>query len=185
MKTGALTRDAGPWTIHDDVDRMSDDGYTKHGGGRHEGPSRTSPYPLSRLSAPHELVDVAREIQQADALLGAVTGGKLAQIARQIRSLQEEARRVLEAAQRDGELHRAACNFKKRPGHVYHLYRRGDGVPYLSMLSPEEWGGSPPHAFEGSYRLEVDMSWTPTPSEEAEAHDAEAGALARLTGRGA
>lgn len=183
MRTGARTRDAGPWTIHDDVDRMSDDGYTKHGGGRHEGPSRTSPYPLSRLSAPHELVDVAREIQQADALLGAVTGGKLAQIARQIRSLQEEARRVLEAAQRDGELHRAACNFKKRPGHVYHLYRRGDGVPYLSMLSPEEWGGSPPHAFEGSYRLEVDMSWTP--SEEAEAHDAEAGALARLTGRGA
>ncbi len=28
------------------------------------------------------------------------------------------------------------------------FYRRGDGVPCLSMLSPEEWGGSPPHAFE-------------------------------------
>ncbi|XYH98016.1 DUF2452 domain-containing protein [Sorangium sp. So ce1128] len=161
---------------------MSDDGYTKHGGGRHEGPASTSPYPLSRLSAPHELVDVAREIQQADALLGAVTGGKLAQIARQIRSLQEQARQVLEAAQRDSELHRAACNFKKRPGHVYHLYRRGDGVRYLSMLSPEEWGGAPPHAFEGSYRLELDMSWTP--ADEAAAHDAEAGALARLLGRG-
>lgn len=161
---------------------MSDDGYTKHGGGRHEGPARTSPYPLSRLSAPHELVDVAREIQQADALLGAVTGGKLAQIARQIRSLQEQARQVLEAAQRDSELHRAACNFKKRPGHVYHLYRRDDGVRYLSMLSPEEWGGSPPHAFEGSHRLELDMSWTP--AGEAESHDAEAGALARLLGRG-
>lgn len=140
---------------------MSDDGFIKHGGGRHEGPARTSPYPLSRLSAPHELVDVAREIQQADALLGAVTGGKLALIAQQIRSLQEQARRILDAAQRDGELHRAACNFKKRPGHVYHLYRRDDGVRYLSMLSPEEWGGKPPHAFEGSYRLEVDMSWTP------------------------
>ncbi|AGP42233.1 MULTISPECIES: DUF2452 domain-containing protein [Sorangium] len=161
---------------------MSDDGFTKHGGGRHEGPARTSPYPLSRLSAPHELVDVAREIQQADALLGAVTGGKLAQIARQIRSLQEQARQVLEAAQRDSELHRAACNFKKRPGHVYHLYRRGDGVRYLSMLSPEEWGGAPPHAFEGSYRLELDMSWTP--ADEADAHDAEAGALAKLLGPG-
>ena len=150
---------------------MSDDGYTKHGGGRHEGPARTSPYPLSRLSAPHELVDVAREIQQADALLGAVTGGKLAQIARQIRSLQEQARQVLEAAQRDSELHRAACNFKKRPGHVYHLYRRDDGVRYLSMLSPEEWGSSPPHAFEGSYRLEADMSFTP--ASQAAARDAE------------
>ncbi|AUX49014.1 hypothetical protein SOCE26_105590 [Sorangium cellulosum] len=162
---------------------MSDDGYTKHGGGRHEGPARTSPYPLSRLSAPHELVDVAREIQQADALLGAVTGGKLALIARQIRSLQEQAREVLEAAKRDGELHRAACNFKKRPGHVYHLYRRGDGVRYLSMLSPEEWGGSPPHVFEGSYRLEVDMSWTP--AGEIDPGDDEAPPPAPRLGRGA
>ncbi len=50
------------------------------------------------------------------------------------------------------------------------------------MLSPEEWGGSPPHAFEGSYRLEVDMTWTP--ADEAEARDAEA-QPGRLLGRGA
>jgi Protein of unknown function (DUF2452) len=162
---------------------MSDDGYTKHSGSRHEGPARTSPYPLSRLSAPHDLIDVAREIQQADALLGAVTGGKLEIIARQIRALQEHARDLLEAAKRDGELHRAACNFKKRPGQVYHLYRRDDGARYLSMLSPEEWGGSPPHAFEGSYRLEVDMSWTP--AEEIDARDTGAAAqLRKLLGPG-
>jgi hypothetical protein len=114
---------------------------------------------MSRLSPPHDLVDVAREIQQANAILGAVTSAKLEVLARQIRALQEQARAVLEAAQRDGELHRAACSFKKRPGHVYHLYRREDGARYLSMLSPEEWGRAP-HAYEGSYRLEADMSWT-------------------------
>ncbi|WP_437589920.1 hypothetical protein [Sorangium sp. So ce1000] len=38
MKTGARTRDAGPGTIHDDVDRMSDDGYTKHGAAATKGP---------------------------------------------------------------------------------------------------------------------------------------------------
>ncbi|EYF05931.1 DUF2452 domain-containing protein [Chondromyces apiculatus] len=126
-----------------------------------EGPSRAAPYPLSRLAPPHGLIDVAREIQQADALLGAVTGAKLETLARQIRRLQEEARVILEEAQRDGELHRVACSFKKRPGQVYYLYRRSEGSRYFSMLSPEEWGGSPPHGFEGGYRLEADMSWTP------------------------
>jgi hypothetical protein len=162
---------------------MRDDGYKKHGGGRHEGPASSSPYPMSRLAAPHELVDVAREIQQADALLGAVTGGKLELIARQIRALLERAREVLDAARRDGDLHRAACNFKKRPGQIYHLYRRDDGARYLSMLSPDEWGRAPPHAFEGSYRLELDMSWTPM--DELEARDEGAGAqLRRFLGRG-
>src|SRR3712207_6501923 len=121
---------------------MSDDDFTKHGGGRHEGPSRSSPYPLSRLAPAHDLVDVAREIQQADAMLGAVTGAKLEGLARQIRSLQEEARGILDAARRDSELHRAACSFKKRPGQIYHLYRRPEGALYFSMLSPEDWGGS-------------------------------------------
>ena len=35
------------------------------------------------------------------------------------------------------------------------------GSLYFSMLSPAEWGGRAPHPFEGSYRLEADMSWTP------------------------
>jgi hypothetical protein len=28
------------------------------------------------------------------------------------------------------------------------------------MLSPQDWRGSPPHEFLGSYRLEQDWSWT-------------------------
>jgi len=28
------------------------------------------------------------------------------------------------------------------------------------MLSPTDWGGSTPHAYLGSYRLESDYSWT-------------------------
>jgi hypothetical protein len=163
---------------------MSDDEHTKYGGGRHEGAARSSPYPMSRLSPPHDLVDVAREIQRADALLGAVTSSKLELLARQIRALQAQARDLLEAARRDGELHRAACGFKKRPGGVYHLYRRSDGALYFSMLSPAEWGGAPPHAYAGSYRLEIDMSWTP--AEEIDERDAGEGArLARLLGPGA
>jgi hypothetical protein len=122
---------------------------------------------MSRLSAKHDLIDVAREIQAADSTLSAVAFGKLEQIARQIRALQEEAQRTLEETRFHAELHRATCSFKKVPGHIYHLYRRGqvedagEGERYFSMLSPEDWSGNPPHAYEGSFRLEADMRFTP------------------------
>lgn len=123
-------------------------------------PDRASPYPVSRLAPAFDLVDLAREVQEADRVLGAVVGGQLDVIAEQIRALQDRARALLERAERDGRLHRATCHFKKRPGHVYHVYRRPSGELYFSMIAPSEWRGAPPHPFEGSYRLELDMSFT-------------------------
>ncbi len=132
-----------------------------HGLKRHQGPDHTAPYPVSRLGAPVDLVDTAREIQEAHRAVGNRTHAKLSVIVQQIRALQEQARSVLEADRQDMELHRARCNFQRRPGAVYHLYRRDDGERYFSMLAPDEWRHGPPHAFEGSYRLEADLSWTP------------------------
>jgi hypothetical protein len=119
-----------------------------------------APYPLSRLGAKIDLIDVAREIQAADSVLSAVAAGKLESIARQIRALQEEAARTLHEAQADAALHRVRCNFKKIPGKLYHLYERVDGERYFSLLSPDDWSGQPPHAFCGSFRLEADMRFT-------------------------
>jgi Protein of unknown function (DUF2452) len=94
-------------------------------------------------------------------MLGAVATGKLRLIQQQILHLQEEARRVIEAAEDDMLLHAASCLFVKRPGHVYHLYHRGpgDSDTYFSLLSPDEWGIAP-HPHLGSYKLENDLSWT-------------------------
>jgi hypothetical protein len=124
-------------------------------------PDRAMMYPTSRLGAKIELVDLAREIEKADETIGLVVSGKLDVIREQMRALQEQARRLLEEARDASLLHRATCNFKKTPGKVYHLYRRASGELYFSMLSPEDWQGSPPHAFEGSYRLEADLSFSP------------------------
>jgi hypothetical protein len=143
--------------------------YERYGGDRHEGPARTSPYPVSRLAPAHDLVDVAREIERADRTLGAVVGGKLEILAKQIRALQEEARQILDDTRRDLDLHRAECAFVKRPGTTYHLYERPNGQLYFSMLSPDDWNGAPPHAFRGSFRLEADQSWTPAEQIEGEA----------------
>lgn len=127
---------------------------------KYRGPRRSSPYPMERLSSPIELVDVAAEIQKADTAIASRVGGELEVIAEQIRSLQRQARAVLERSALDQKLHRADCRFPKKVGHIYHLYERDNGTTYFSALSPREWGEKPPHSYLGSYRLEGDQSWT-------------------------
>lgn len=133
----------------------------KYRGENHTASDNSAPYPVSRMAPATELVDLAREIAEADRMLGNVVHGKLAVIATQMKALQQQAHALLERSARDQRLHRARCNFKRQPGKIYHLYSKGDESLYFSMLSPAEWGGEPPHTFIGSYRLESDMSWTP------------------------
>lgn len=121
--------------------------------------NRTSPYPLSRLSAPFEPNDQALARVQAHEMLGTVTSAKLQVVYDQIRRLQEEAQKMIAAAEDNARLHTASCRFTKRTGHVYHLYSTSESDAYFSMLSPAEWG-VPPHDYVGSYRLERDMTWT-------------------------
>lgn len=130
-------------------------------GEKHQGSDNSAPYPVSRMAPATELVDLAAQIAEADNMLANVSHGKLRQIAEQIKALQQQAGEVLHAAARDQQLHRAQCNFQRKPGNTYHLYQRTDGREYLSMLAPQEWGGEPPHRFIGSFQLENDMSWTP------------------------
>jgi hypothetical protein len=120
-----------------------------------------SPYPVSRLAPAFELVDLAREIAQADEMLSNRAGAKLSLIAEQVRLLQQQAREILQQTQHDQQLHRARCNFQKKPGQIYHLYRNSRGEALLSMLSPEDWQGRPPNDYLGGFRLESDRSWTP------------------------
>lgn len=75
--------------------------------------------------------------------------------------MQSQAKKILEETERDNMLHSAACNFIKIPGTVYHLYRKPSGQSYFSMVSPEEWGASLNSQYCGSFRLEMDSSWTP------------------------
>jgi hypothetical protein len=149
--------------------------------GRYEGPARAAPYALSRMAPAFDLVSAAEEIQRADETLATMTGGKLAVIADQIRHLKEKAHALLERARRDAELHRARCNFEKKPGGIYHLYRRHDGVRWFSLLAPTEWSRPQPQTFEGTYRLEADMSFTRTdePGDEALADTSALRALLR------
>jgi hypothetical protein len=118
------------------------------------------PYPASRLAPPIELVDLAREIEQADQLIDLSVHSKLTVISEQINALQKEARKILAEAKENSQLHRVECKFKRQPGGIYHLYQKPNGTRYFSMLSPQDWKHTPPHSFVGSFRLEADRSWT-------------------------
>ena len=99
-------------------------------------------------------------IFKADKFTRATAGSKLSVIAEQVRFLQEQAKKVLEEAQRDTEINHMACNFKRIPGKIYYIYKRKNGKKYMSMISPEEWGNDCPE-FIAAYKLQHDMSWTP------------------------
>ncbi len=144
----------------------------------HQGGDRSSPYPVSRISPAFQTTDLAAEVARAESMLSARTGAKLRVIADQINALQTEARKVLDEAREEQALTLARCSFKRIPGHTYHLYRKGDGSSFFSMLSPEDWRAEPPHPFLGSYRLEADYSWTP--ADEAAAPDETGDLVAQL-----
>uniref|UniRef100_A0A8B9M6J7 Chromosome 1 open reading frame 50 n=1 Tax=Accipiter nisus TaxID=211598 RepID=A0A8B9M6J7_9AVES len=134
----------------------------------------------ARVGDPGDLVALARQVQQADDFIRANACNKLTVIAEQIRYLQEQARKVLDEANRDADLHHVACNLVKKPGNIYYMYRRESGQRYFSILSPKEWGTSP-HEFLGAYKLQHDMSWTPF--EDIERRDAEINILDKLLSR--
>ncbi|XP_030078399.1 uncharacterized protein C1orf50 homolog [Microcaecilia unicolor] len=119
-----------------------------------------------RVGDPSDLVALAQQVQKANEFIRANASNRLTVIAEQIRLLQEQARKVLEDAKQDADLHHVACNVVKKPGTIYHLYVRESGQRYFSILSPKEWGPSCPHQFLGSYKLQHDMSWTPYDSVE-------------------
>ncbi|MEQ2221852.1 hypothetical protein ILYODFUR_019923 [Ilyodon furcidens] len=153
-------------------------------------------YQTNRVGDPMNLVALAEQVQKADDFIKANACNKLTVIADQIRYLQEQARKVLEEAKRDADLHHAACNIVKRPGSMYYLYQRPSGQKYFSIISPKElgflqcyastsrgprrkeWGPSRPHPFLGAFKLQHDMSWTP--ADEVEKRDAEIAIMAKV-----
>lgn len=141
----------------------------KYKGEKHRGPEHRSPYPVSRQSPSIDLVELAREVADADDLLTIQAVGKLRVLAEQIEQLRKKAQEILAETKRNQQLHHAPCGFKKREGGIYHLYCKRDDSLLFSMIAPAEWGRSLDGAglsFVGSYRLERDRSWTPLDTNE-------------------
>ncbi|MEM7183205.1 MAG: DUF2452 domain-containing protein [Spirochaetota bacterium] len=120
---------------------------------------RSLAYPTRTLDPPITLVDRAREIETAQESIRSHVDSKLDLILKQIRALQEEAKDIISAAQRDVELHKVKCNFEKQVGQSIYLYEKDDGEKYFSLISPEEWN-PPPHTFLATYTMRGDRSFS-------------------------
>lgn len=122
-------------------------------------PHHSLTYGTSRLAPAISLVDRAKEIELAEESVKLHVHGKLELIANQIRRLKEEAELILSQAEKDIVLHKARCQFEKKPGQTIHLYEKETGT-YFSLLAPSDWRMNPPHSYKGSYIMNPDRSFT-------------------------
>ncbi|HCL05695.1 MAG TPA: DUF2452 domain-containing protein, partial [Chitinophagaceae bacterium] len=88
------------------------------------------------------------------------TNMQLDQIRQQIELLARQAQEIRKRKELSMMIYEAKLNFKPQIGHIYHLYEKHDGQHILSLVSPQEWGGSGPfRQFVSSVRLLADHTW--------------------------
>lgn len=88
------------------------------------------------------------------------TNMQLDQIRQQIELLAKQAQEIRKRKELSMMIYEAKLNFKPQIGHIYHLYEKNDGQHILSLVSPQEWGGSGPfRQFVSSVRLLADHTW--------------------------
>lgn len=119
----------------------------------------TLKYPSRTIDPPITLVDMAKEIEKAESQIKLNISGKLDLIYNQIKKLQEEAKKIIDAAYNDMELHKVECSFIKSPGQVIYLYEKNNKKLYFSRLSPDDWEEKPLNKFIGAYKLNIDQSF--------------------------
>ena len=115
------------------------------------------PYPTRTMDPPISLVDRAREIESAGNIIQSHVNAKLDVILKQIQSLQNEAKKIIQQAEEDILLHKINCSFEKKQGMEIHLYSRKNGDYFFSIISPAEW--EPPGRFIASYKIRPDYSF--------------------------
>lgn len=107
-----------------------------------------------------DLEKLIETLKQSETHVKNTAYNKLTVIGEQIKFLQKQAHDILKNATQDSELHKVPCNFVKVPGQLYHLYERPSGDRFWSMISPLEFGASNKNEHLGSFRMEVDRSFT-------------------------
>jgi hypothetical protein len=89
------------------------------------------------------------------------TDMNLLQIREQIELLAKQANEIQRRKELSFRIYESRINFVPQIGQTYHLYEKNDGKHLLSLVAPQEWGGSMPYkAFTASVRLLADHTWT-------------------------
>ncbi|PHI21699.1 hypothetical protein CEQ90_01985 [Lewinellaceae bacterium SD302] len=97
------------------------------------------------------------------------TDMQLDQIKAQIELLARQANEIQNRMTISEEIYKAEMNIDPIVGRIYYLYRRpakdgekaprGTTKPVLSLVSPKEWGPSPPYHYIATVKLLGDHTW--------------------------
>ncbi len=97
---------------------------------------------------------------------------QMKQIFEQMEKLAEQAERIRRRVEISHEIYGASIGFEPVIGQVYHLYERDNGKKVLSMIAPDEWGGSMPYAHHlESVKMLGDHTWEILPKAEDDTDD--------------
>ena len=83
---------------------------------------------------------------------------KLKLIAEQMNDLKKKAQEIIDEALYNEKLHDVKCNFEKKSGQTYHLYKNKKDELLFSIIGPQEWF-SCPYTFVNSYFYDFDKNF--------------------------
>ena len=85
---------------------------------------------------------------------------QLDQIRKQIELLALQAQEIQKRKELSMMIYNARLSFKPNIGQTYYLYEKHDESHMLSLVSPNEWGGSGPfNRFVAAVQLLADHTW--------------------------
>jgi hypothetical protein len=88
------------------------------------------------------------------------TNMQLDQIRKQIELLALQAQEIHKRKELSLLIYNAKLSFKPDIGQVYYLYEKADGNHTISLISPEDWGGTMPYKkFVAAVQLLADHTW--------------------------
>ncbi|KAL3307705.1 hypothetical protein Ciccas_013778 [Cichlidogyrus casuarinus] len=91
----------------------------------------------TKPSEPEDLVELVNHVKSSESTLQHTSLNRLRDIIHQVNFLKREATKILLESKRDTQLHEAASNLIKKPGHLYHFYEKSDGSKTLSLIAPK------------------------------------------------
>lgn len=117
------------------------------------------PYAHHVGSAIIKPIDKGRSTGLAMSAMYEQTGTQLEQLKQQVELLISQAQSIHDRIAVSESIYTAEIGFKANIGQTCYLYQRRNGKRVVSMVSPAEWGTTPPYEYVATVRLLADHTW--------------------------
>lgn len=118
------------------------------------------PYAHHAGSAIIKPEDKGKITGRAVAAMHSQTDMQMAQIYDQMRLLADQAKKIQSRIEVSERIYQASIAFEPLINHRYFLYQKADGIDFMSMIAPEEWGRKKDWAaFVAEVKLLADHTW--------------------------